>query len=43
MKWLRTFLPYAWTLLVLIPVAYGIAYAVEGVYGVPLEGGSFRF
>lgn len=43
MKKLRSLLPYVWTLFVLIPVAYGVAYAVEGVYGVPLEAGSFRF
>jgi len=36
-------LPLGWILLFLIPVAYGCAYAIEGVYEVPLEVDSFRF
>lgn len=40
---LRALLPYAWTVLILVPSAYAIAYLIEGRYEVPLEAGSFRF
>ncbi len=43
MKVLRAVLPYVWSLVFFVPVAYVVAYAIEGVYGVPIEAGSFRF
>ncbi|MEM6956357.1 MAG: BatA domain-containing protein, partial [Myxococcota bacterium] len=43
MRRVRALMPYLWLVLVWVPVAYGVAYGIEGVYRVVIEAGSFRF
>lgn len=42
-RWVSVLLGIGWALVLLVPVLYVCAWAVERVYEVPLEWGSFRF
>lgn len=42
-SWLRAPLIVAWTVFFFVVAGYGAAYAIEALYGVPLQENSFRF